>query len=267
MSMPAIRAIRIPVLLSLDLALALLVARVLADHHDAAVPADDLALLTHLLDAGSNLHDCFSLEAVGDATSGEVVRGELHLHLVAGKDSDVVHPHLAGDVRQHLVAVVELDTEHGIGQRLQNRAFQHDGVFLGLGQGFLLTGRWGDHDRKSFVTRANRDRPACRPGVNAIGEPVQHQAGVVCYRDRLPAAAGGVRTVRACTVTCRFPLVPAPLSWPSPWRSEAGCLHMPTRECRSPRMPSNATRSTPACASCPTRATSSPFRTTEQRPA
>jgi hypothetical protein len=38
-------------------ALSLLVAGVLADHHDAPVPADDLALLAHLLDAGAHLHD------------------------------------------------------------------------------------------------------------------------------------------------------------------------------------------------------------------
>jgi hypothetical protein len=51
MSMPAMRAMLLP-----SSALALLVPRVLADDHDATVPADDLALLAHLLDAGSDLH-------------------------------------------------------------------------------------------------------------------------------------------------------------------------------------------------------------------
>src|ERR1700674_591284 len=37
-------------------ALALLVARILADDDDPPVPADHFALLTHRLDAGSNLH-------------------------------------------------------------------------------------------------------------------------------------------------------------------------------------------------------------------
>jgi hypothetical protein len=37
-------------------------------------------------------------------------------------------------VRQHLVSVLQLDAEHGIGQWLDHRAFEHDGVFLGLGQ-------------------------------------------------------------------------------------------------------------------------------------
>src|SRR3954454_19459800 len=109
MSMPAMRAMRMP-----SSALALLVARVLADHHDATVPADHLALLAHLLDAGSDLHDeRFSrcdlrlLVPIRDATSGEVVGGELNLHLVPRQRPDVVHPHLPGDVRQDLVAIVQ----------------------------------------------------------------------------------------------------------------------------------------------------------------
>src|SRR5690606_21719254 len=39
-------------------ALTLLVARVLADHHDTAVSTDDLALLADRLDAGLHLHSC-----------------------------------------------------------------------------------------------------------------------------------------------------------------------------------------------------------------
>lgn len=41
------------------LALALLVTRVLADHHDVAVATDDLALVTDLLNAGVYLHCSF----------------------------------------------------------------------------------------------------------------------------------------------------------------------------------------------------------------
>src|SRR5438105_14601212 len=35
--------------------------------------------------------------SVGDSTAGQVVRGELDLHLVARKDADVVLPHLPRD--------------------------------------------------------------------------------------------------------------------------------------------------------------------------
>jgi len=52
MSTPEIRA------MVTFLALSLLVARVLADDLDSPVTADHLALLTDLLDAGSNLHGC-----------------------------------------------------------------------------------------------------------------------------------------------------------------------------------------------------------------
>src|SRR3954464_3538010 len=54
MLIPAIRAISL-------LALPLLVPRVLADHEDRAVAADDLALLAHRLDRGSYLLDPFRL--------------------------------------------------------------------------------------------------------------------------------------------------------------------------------------------------------------
>src|SRR5438067_7375402 len=35
-----------------------------------------------------------SLVAVGDPAPGQVVRGDLHLHAIAGEDPDAVHPHL-----------------------------------------------------------------------------------------------------------------------------------------------------------------------------
>src|SRR6478672_3296711 len=98
MSTPEIRAM-------LLLALTLLVARVAADDPHRAVAADHLALVAHLLDRRSNLHrTSFAggansrsgrrqawgrtrerlLVAIGDSPSGEVVRRELDLHLVAG---------------------------------------------------------------------------------------------------------------------------------------------------------------------------------------
>src|SRR3954447_2180798 len=85
------------------------------------------------------LRSCFSwlLVPVGDATPAEVVGRELDLHPVAGEDPDVVHPHLPRDVRQYLVTVLQLDAEHGVGQRLDDRAFHHDGVFFGLWQVLL----------------------------------------------------------------------------------------------------------------------------------
>src|ERR1700751_4181447 len=73
-----------------------------------------------------------SLVSVGDPTPAEVVGSELHLDAIAGQDADVVHAHLPRDVSQHLVPVLELHSEHGIGQRLDDCALEHDRVFLRL---------------------------------------------------------------------------------------------------------------------------------------
>src|SRR5215212_4723269 len=61
---PAMRAIFL-------LALPLLVPRVLADHEDPAVAADDLALLAHRLDRRSYLHDAFRSLESGRGGSGD----------------------------------------------------------------------------------------------------------------------------------------------------------------------------------------------------
>src|SRR4051812_20272793 len=67
MLIPAMRAMSL-------LALTLLVPRVLADHEDRAVAADDLALLAHRLDRRSYLHDPFRLAYSGEAGSGRRTR-------------------------------------------------------------------------------------------------------------------------------------------------------------------------------------------------
>src|SRR5262245_54985737 len=107
MSTPAIRAI------PESSALALLVARVDADHAHGTMPADDLALVTHAGHGRTHLHRGSSaalLVAVGDATTAQVVRRELDLDPVARGDADVVHAHLPGDVSENLVPVLQLDT-------------------------------------------------------------------------------------------------------------------------------------------------------------
>ena len=90
--------------------------------------------LIFLTDGRTFIGRSLSLVAVGDAAPAEVVGGELDLHAVTGQDPDVVHPHLPGDVREHLVAVLELHSEHGVGQRLDDRPLDQDRVVLGLGQ-------------------------------------------------------------------------------------------------------------------------------------
>ena len=51
----------------------------------------------------------------------------LKLHLVARENPDVMHAHLAGDGRGDNQAVLELNAEHGIAQRLDHCSFLFDG--------------------------------------------------------------------------------------------------------------------------------------------
>ncbi len=53
--------------------------------------------------------------AVGDAPAGEVVGTHLDLDAVAEQDTDVVFAHLAREVSQHRVPILQLDAKHRIG--------------------------------------------------------------------------------------------------------------------------------------------------------
>src|SRR5437016_13610238 len=68
--------------------------------------------------------------SVGNAASGEVIRGELDLDLVAGKDADVVLAHLPGDRREHRMPAVDLHPEHRARERPGDLSFDLDLLFL-----------------------------------------------------------------------------------------------------------------------------------------
>ena len=79
------------------------------------------------------------LVSENDSALCQVVRTHLDLNLVAGKDFYVVHSHLARDVGDNLYAVLKLDSEHCIGQRLNDSAvllncglFCHKFIFASL---------------------------------------------------------------------------------------------------------------------------------------
>src|SRR5258705_12963640 len=67
-----------------------------------------------------------SAVAVNDAPAREIVRRQLDLHAVAGQDADVVPAHLARDVGQHLVIVVESHAEHCVGECFRHLSLELD---------------------------------------------------------------------------------------------------------------------------------------------
>ena len=77
------------------------------------------------MERGSHSISGGSLVAESDAPLRQVVGRHLHPDLVAGKDLDIMHAHLASDVSGDFVAVLEFDAEHCIGER-----FDDDAVLL-----------------------------------------------------------------------------------------------------------------------------------------
>src|ERR1700712_3428365 len=71
-----------------------------------------------------------SAVAVDDAPAREVVRGQLDLHAIARQDADVMPAHLARDVGQHLVIVVESHAEHGVGECFGDLSLELDLLFF-----------------------------------------------------------------------------------------------------------------------------------------
>src|SRR4051812_15097444 len=75
-----------------------------------------------------NVSSSVLLQAVRDPTARQVVGRKLHSDAVAGQDPDEVHPKLSGDMRQHAVPVLQLNSEHRVRQWFDNRAFHLDRI-------------------------------------------------------------------------------------------------------------------------------------------
>src|SRR3972149_4202524 len=71
------------------------------------------------------------LESIRDPATRQVVRRQLDADPVARKDPDEVHAELAADVGEYPMTVLELDGEHRIGQRLDDRTLDLDRILLG----------------------------------------------------------------------------------------------------------------------------------------
>jgi hypothetical protein len=73
----------------------------------------------------------FSAVSVDDAGAVEVVGRQLAAHAVAREDADAEAPHLAGDVSEYDVVVVELHPEHRVRECLDHLALEFNLVLLG----------------------------------------------------------------------------------------------------------------------------------------
>src|SRR5437879_2958660 len=71
-----------------------------------------------------------SLIPVDDSPTRQIVGRELDGHLIARKNANKIFAHLARNMRQHLVLIVQLHPKHRVRQRLDHRGHHLDGVFL-----------------------------------------------------------------------------------------------------------------------------------------
>ena len=116
---------------------------VLANHHNTAFAANNLALLAHGLHGRSYLHKFVTFlsafcvldfagrglfAAPGDPATGQVIGRHLHGDLIAGQDPDEIHSEFSGDVCQNHVAISNVHLESRVGQGLYHNAFHFDHV-------------------------------------------------------------------------------------------------------------------------------------------
>lgn len=69
-------------------------------------------------------------KAIGDTAAAQVINRKFDGDFVAGQNLDVMHAHLARDMSENLMAVLELDFEHSVRESLQNGALKFDDVFF-----------------------------------------------------------------------------------------------------------------------------------------
>src|SRR4051794_31812968 len=156
--------------------------------------------------------------SIGDPASSEIVGRELHGHAVPGKHTNVVRPHLSGEVTEHLVAVLELDVEHGVWQSIDHAAVNRDRVRILTSRSLLdwcsrgwRRTSWSSINRllwqKRFLpglnqthrTRASRAL-ACTPRIPSIRATSSNGLSRRRYAIESRISAGSIATGRTpCT--------------------------------------------------------------------
>src|SRR3984893_7817084 len=102
-----------------------------------------LALVANLLNRCPYFHGSLFLRlllvAVDDAAACQIVRRKLYGYFVSRENTNKIFAHLAGNVRQHLMLVLQFHAKHGVWQRLDHRGHYLNGVLLGIaGVAFLF---------------------------------------------------------------------------------------------------------------------------------
>ena len=115
------------------LTLTLLVPGISTNDAYHALALDHFAFAADFFDRCHYFHDSPRNTLFGaedDTGAGQVIRRKFNRDLISGEDTDVVHPHLAGDVSENHVTVFELDPKRRVRQVLDHLALHLNNVFL-----------------------------------------------------------------------------------------------------------------------------------------
>src|SRR2546423_1729130 len=124
------------------LALALFMLRIGANYAHHPAPMNHLALVANLFYRRPYFHNPSSclFVTIHNTAARQIVWRKLHRHFISRQNADEILAHFAGNVRQHLMLVLQLHPKHGIRQRLNNRGHHFNGVLLGIsGVAFLFS--------------------------------------------------------------------------------------------------------------------------------
>src|SRR5438105_5928154 len=119
---------------------------------------------------------------VGDPAARQIVRRELELHSIAGKDADAELAHLSRSISEHGVLVVELDPVVAAGELLAHRAFDFDSLLFLRHAAPSVTGLCGS------ARLRKPDGRAALPRRNLSGNPEPGWNALQAERRRRPAS-------------------------------------------------------------------------------
>src|SRR5882762_26716 len=134
---------------------------------------------------------CSLLVSVDDPPARQIVGRELHRHFVSGQNLDEVHAHLARDMRQHFVAVLQLHAKHRVRERLDDGSLDLDAFFFCHSSNRprswtrrpahrRLSRRYGRSAPKGFD-------PPSRPSTDPIGSALPRCPRLPSARSREPS--------------------------------------------------------------------------------
>lgn len=103
---------------------------ILTDNPNHTFAADYPTVVAHLFNGCPHLHNNSLLVPISNPSPRQIIRGQLNRHLVSGENFNKMHSHLARNVSQNHMTLIQLHMEGCVGQRLHHRTVNLYRFFL-----------------------------------------------------------------------------------------------------------------------------------------